>query len=251
MSVKVASDRTAGDDPIVTLKLLWRRRERPSRGPAPGLDVDAIVRAAVEIADEEGLAAVSMRRVAQRLGAGTMSLYRHLPAKGQLLDLMFDAAIAEQALPDETTGNWRAQLERCARDGMAVYRRHPWMLEVPTRRPPLGPNVMASYEAMLRVLASTGLEPSEVVAAVSLVGSYLIGAARAVVESDQAERRTGVSDERWWEDRSVFWEEFFDPARFPTLAAMWEAEAFEIDEFEFGLQRVLDGIAVLIEGRAA
>jgi AcrR family transcriptional regulator len=237
--------RQVGSDPIITLKLLWGRRDRPTRGPKPGLSLDAIVRAAIEIADADGLEALSMRRVAERLGAGTMSLYRHVPAKAELLDLMFDAAVGERAIPHE--GDWRSRLEVFARDGMAVYQRHPWMLDVPMKRPPLGPNVMRSFDAMLEAVAGIGLRPSEMVAVVSLVGSYTAGAARVALESAE------VSDERYWEDRMVFWEDFFDPARYPNITRVWEHGGYEDpeDEFGFGLQRVLDGIETLVAARAA
>jgi AcrR family transcriptional regulator len=236
-------------DPIITLKLLWGKRERPTRGPKPGLSLEAIVRAGIEIADADGLEALSMRRVAARLGAGTMSLYRYLPAKAELLDLMFDAAIGELGIPGPEVEGWRARLERFARDSMAGYLRHPWLLEVPTRRPPLGPNVIRTYDAMLAAVADTGLRPGEMAAVVSLVGSYVAGAARVALESSLAERRTGVSDERWWEARKPFWEEMFDPERYPMITWIWEHGGYEHpeDDFEFGLQRVLDGIEALVE----
>jgi AcrR family transcriptional regulator len=239
-------------DPIRGLELLWGRRQRSARGPKPGLDLDRIVRAGIEVADADGLAALSMRRVAERLGGGTMSLYRYVPAKAELLDLMFDTTLAERELPDERAGDWRAQLELFARDGMAVYQRHPWMLEMPARRPPLGPNVLRAFEAMLRAVSGIGLGPGEMVAAVTVVGAYVAGAARTVVEAAEAERRTGISDEQWMDERSVFWEDYFDPARYPTLTQIWESGGYENpeDEFEFGLQRVLDGIEALVARRA-
>jgi AcrR family transcriptional regulator len=245
MPVKVAKD------PIITLQLLWGRRERPTRGPKPGLSLEAIVRAAIEIADADGLEALSMRRIAARLGAGTMSLYRYLPAKAELLDLMFDAALGERPLPDASVEGWRARLELFARDSMAAYLRHPWVLEVPVNRPPLGPNVIRTYDAMLAAVAGIGLRPAEMAAVVSLVGSYVAGAARAALESSLAERSTGVSDESWWEARRPFWEEMFDPEQYPTITWIWENGGYERpeDDFEFGLQRVLDGVEALVAAR--
>jgi AcrR family transcriptional regulator len=237
-------------DPIITLQLLWGKRERSTRGPKPGLSLEAIVRAGIEIADADGLEALSMRRIAARLGAGTMSLYRYLPAKAELLDLMFDAAIGEVGIPGPEVEGWRARLERFARDSMEGYLRHPWVLEVPTRRPPLGPNVIRAYDAMLATVADTGLRPGEMAAVVSLVGSYVAGAARVALESSLAER-SGISDESWWEARKPFWEEMFDPERYPMITWIWEHGGYEQpeDDFEFGLQRVLAGIEALVEAR--
>ena len=95
-------------DPIRGLVLLWGRRERPTRGPKPALDIERIVRAGVEVADAEGLEALSMRKVAGRLGVGTMSLYRYVPSKQELLDLMFDATLAERARQPRSSG-WGAR----------------------------------------------------------------------------------------------------------------------------------------------
>ena len=238
-------------DPIRGLVLLWGRGERPSRGPKPGLDLGRIVRAGVTVADAEGLEALSMRKVAEQLGVGTMSLYRYVPSKQELLDLMFDTMLGERT-PQPEDGGWRAQLEHFARDGLAVYQRHPWMLDVPTRRPPLGPNVLGAFDAMLQALRPTGLTSAQMVSAATALGAYAAGAARTVVEAAESERRTGVSDEAWWEERSSFWEDFFDPERFPALVYVWEHGGYEqpLDDFEFGLELVLDGIEALI-ARAA
>jgi len=245
------SESTGGSDFRLSLKLLWGTRERPSRGPKPGLTVLQIVNAAIELADEEGLDALSMRRVAERLGAGAMSLYRYVPSKAELLDLMLDAIHAEDAgaLPE---GTWRTRLEWLAHRSRALIERHPWMLQVSLgQRPPLGPNIIAGYDAYLQAVSGIGLSPAEMVAATELVGNYVQGATRAAVESAQTERRSGVTDVEWWEQRASFWEDYFDPERFPAISAVYDGGAYEdpVDAFEFGLQRVLDGIEALLAGR--
>ena len=228
------SDESGRGDPARTLELLWGTREPPSRGPKPGLTVDQIVRAAIALADAEGIEAVSMRRLAGELGAGTMSLYRYVPGKAELVDLMLDAVHGEGE--PAGAGSWRVQLEHLARQGWAMHQRHPWAAGA-YRRPVLGPNVIDGYEAMLRALDGTGLPPGDIVNAAELVAGYVDGAARRAAE-DQG-------DEQWWSERESFWERYFDVERYPTLTAMWESDAFEAraDAFEFGLQRVLDGIA--------
>lgn len=235
----------------ISLQLLWGRSERPARGPKPGLTVERIVAAAIELADAEGLEAVSMRRVAERLGGGAMSLYRYVPGKAELLELMLDAIHGEDA-GETPEGSWRERLEWLARRSRALIQRHPWMLQVSLgRRPPLGPNIIGSFDAYLQALSGIGLSPAEMLAATELVGNYVQGATRASVEAAQVEDRSGVSDEQWYEERMSFWEEYFEPERFPTISAVWEGGGYEqpLDAFEFGLERVLDGIEALLAGR--
>ena len=243
-------------EPSRSLLLLWRRSEPPTRGPKPALSIDQIVEKAVAIADAEGLAAVSMRHIADKLGVGTMSLYRYVPAKAELLDLMLDHVLAEPATSRDGVEGWRAKLELHAREGLAHYRRHPWTLGVSMARPPLGPNLMANFEAMLAAAAETGLPSREWVAVVQLVSAFVVGTAQAEVHAAEAEAATGVSEEAWWEARSDFWEHFFVPEDHPTISRAYEGGSFDdlADAFELGLQSVLDGIAVRIaatgEGQA-
>ena len=127
---------------------------------------------------------------------------------------------------------------------MALYKRHSWVLQISLARPPLGPNTIGNFDAMLRAVSGTGLSGPDMVAAVTLVGSYLRGAAHATVDPGQAERATGESEAAWWTARESFWEDYFDEARFPGITRAWEQGGFEPgrDDFEFGLARVLDGI---------
>ncbi len=225
----------------ITLELLWGRGKRGERGPKPGLTVERIVLAAIELADAEGLEAASMRRVADRLGVGAMSLYRYIPGKAELLDLMLDAVHADDSVvPD---GDWRAQLEWLARRSRDRIERHPWMLQVVVgRRPPLGPNILADFDAYLAAVSGIGLTPPEAIAATELVGFFIEGATRNAIETAEAARE--VSDEEYWGERQEFWEEYFEPERFIAITAAWNAGAYEeaVDSFEFGLQRILDGI---------
>jgi AcrR family transcriptional regulator len=237
------ADESGRGDPERTLELLWGTREPASRGPKPGLTIEQIVAAAIGLADADGLDALSMRRLAGELGVGTMSLYRYVPGKAELVDLMLDALNREIATPDGGEAGWRELLEHYAREGWAMLRRHPWAATAQTR-PVLGPNTLDSYEAVLSAAARTGLEPGDVLNAAELVSGYVDGAARRLAEAAETQRRTGVSDEQWWAERESMWERYFDVERYPMLTAMWEAGAFDAraDAFEFGLQRVLDGI---------
>jgi AcrR family transcriptional regulator len=244
-------------DPARSMALLWRTREASSRKSEPDLSVDRIVRAAIDLADAEGLGAVSMRRVAERLGVGTMSLYTYVPGKGELLDVMLDTVYGETTQPEEGTGDWRGNLELIARENWALHLRHPWMLQVVTNRAVLGPNVIAKYDDELSAIAGVGLTDIEMDATLSLVLGYVRGAARDAVEAAQLERQTGMSDEQWWSVHAPLLAQVLDPTRYPTGARVGSAvgevygAAFDPHQlFEFGLERVLDGIATFIAARS-
>jgi AcrR family transcriptional regulator len=264
-------------DPRRTLDLLWGDGPRPTRGPKPGLSVDGIIQAAIAQAGEAGLERLSMRRVAERLGVGTMSLYTYVPSKAELLDLMLDTVYGEQvaAIRSATTDgpsddphaplkvDWRAGLVARARADWDLYHRHPWIFQIAHGRGVLGPNELRAFEATLRVLDGLGLSGREMVAAVDLVAMYVSGAARVAVEAGAAPAATGMTDTEWWLARErILAEKMGDGADFPTVVRVSadggfdvapDAEdynrAFAIDDFEFGLTRILDGIGRLIEER--
>lgn len=243
-------------DPARSLALLWRTRERSGRKGRADLDVDRIVRAAIAIADADGLAALSMRRVADRLGVAVMSLYTYVPGKAELIDVMFDT-VCDQApgASDEDSG-WRAKLERVARDNWAMYHRHPWMLHVAPNRPVLGPNAIARYERELNTIEGIGLSDVEMDSVLSLVAGHVEGAARRFIEIAQAEQRTGMTDQQWWSAHAPLLTKLVDFGRYPIAARVGSAAgeaygaAYDPDHaFEFGLQRVLDGIEALVRSR--
>ncbi|TDD20034.1 TetR/AcrR family transcriptional regulator [Nonomuraea diastatica] len=244
-------------DPARSLALLWRTSERASRKGKPELSVDRIARAAIEVADAEGLQALSMRRVAERLGVGTMSLYTYVPGKPELLDVMLDTVYGETARPEDVPGGWRSRLEQIARANWALYLRHPWLLQVATSRPVLGPNVTAKYEYELRAIDGIGLTDLEMDSVITLITGFVHGAARGAVEAAQAETRTGMTDEQWWAAHSPFFGRIADVDRYPTATRVGQAVGEELNAaynpehaFAFGLQRVLDGIEALVAGRA-
>jgi AcrR family transcriptional regulator len=233
----------------VALRLLWAPRQPRKRG----LTADAIVSAGVALADREGLDAVSMRRVADELGAGTMSLYRHVPGKNELLELMFDRVIGEGGGVEPPEGTWRERLETIVWESWRLYHRHPWVIAVSQTRPPLGPGVLDSYEQMLRAIDGVGLSGRDMNASCTLLSDYCAGAARRAISESQEERLTGVSTESWWESRASFWEEYFDPQRYRTISRIYEEGAYDDggagfgeDAFAYGLAVILDGIEARI-----
>jgi AcrR family transcriptional regulator len=256
----VRTDYTGGGDPARSLALLWGTRKGPTRGPKPGLSVERIVQVAIATADAEGLAAVSMRRVADQLGVGTMTLYTYVPGKAELLDVMLDTVLGEVGRLEGD--GWRARLERYAREEWALYHRHPWILQVSRARALLGPNETDLYEAAMSAVSGTGLSGSEMILVVSLVTGYTRGAAQNAVEAAHTEQRTGVSDAQWWADREPVLDQYFDADRYPTLTSVALTGAFlpsgdgadyylehALAGFEFGLARVLDGIDAFIHER--
>ncbi len=241
-------------DAARTMELLWGTRGRGSRGPKPGLTVDGIVAAAVGIADAEGLEGLSMRRVADRLGVGTMSLYRYVPGKAELLDVMVDRVSGEVERPDDVPGGWRARLERVARENRRLYERHPWLLRVFLGRPPLGPGIMAKYDHELRAVEGIGLSDVEMDSVLTLVLGYVRGWAAGAFEAARAAEHTGQTDDQWWSDLEPLMEGVFDPGRYPLAARVGTAStqhyqgAYDAQhDFEFGLERLLDGVEVLVE----
>lgn len=256
-------ERSGGGDPGRTLELLWRDRAagrtdgRPARGRPPKLTVDQIVRAALAVADREGLTAMSMVRVAEEAGAGTMSLYTYVPGKAELIDLMVDAVLTERDLPgpdDPRPGDWLEQIELYAERTRAAYRRHPWLRQISTVRPPLGPGLMAQQEYLLSALSGIGLSPRQITAAAGTVVTFVHAAAAAEAEYEQAERTTGESADAWWAARGSFWEDYFDVTRHPTIAKLWREGGFDAgtkganaEAYEFGLQRLLAGIQAAVE----
>lgn len=229
-----------------SVRLLWEPPAEPTRGPKAALSQSRVVEAAVKVADAEGIDALTMRRVAETLGFTTMSLYRHVPGKSELLDLMVDAVWGEAELAP--LGPWRAGLEFYGRQLWAIYSAHPWMLQSTDSRRTPGPHAMASFDAALAVVSELGLEPAEMVAVVTAVGHFVDGVGRTMADRVRAERETGVSEEAWWDGQDSLWAHF-TPDRLPMMTHVWNSGGFEqpLDDFEFGLARVLDGLAVFIE----
>jgi AcrR family transcriptional regulator len=240
------------------MELLWGRADdSPRRGPRPKLRMADIVRAAIAIADGNGLAALSMRKLAEELGVTAMSLYTYVPGKAELLDLMLDTVSAETARPSDVDGGWRARLTLIARENWALYHRHPWMLQVATSRPVLGPNIVARYDYELSAIDGIGLTDIEMDMTVSLLADFVHGAVRAAINAARAEQVTGQSETEWWATFAPLLEKVYDAERFPTAtrvgaAAGEEFQAASAPErtFEFGLERLLDGLEALVRSRS-
>jgi len=255
----MAAEFTGGGDTGRSIALLWRVPGPARRGPKPRYSVETVVQAAISLADSEGLAALSMRRVAEMLQLSAMSLYTYVPSKAELMDLMLDHVAGEIAEPEPcAAGDWRAQLTQLSRQRWQMAQRHPWIMQVAMHRPPLGPNVLAKVEATLRAVDGLGLSEMDMDQLTALVGDYVSGAVRAALDARDVERKTGMTDEQWWSQNAPLLAGLVEPGRYPTIVRIGEAyKSGRISppdherNFEFGLQRVLDGIEAFIAKRRA
>lgn len=244
--------------PAQTLALLWGSHEAISRN---GLSIRGIVAAATDLADAEGLVAVSMRRVADRLGSPTMSLYSHVPGKAELTALMADSAAGELYpdvdAPARQPGGWRGGVTFIAERNWHLYNRHPWLLEIGGDRSLLGPNISLKYEAELRAIDGIGLTDIEMDAVMTLVLTHVEGTARAQIQHVGVQKKSGQSDAQWWEEFAPLLEKVMNPNLFPVSGRVGQAagEAHQaasnpLHAFTFGLERILDGVANLLADRA-
>lgn len=230
-----------------SIEAAWGRRERPSKGPRPSLSLERIVEAGVKVAATEGLAAVSMSRVAAEIGASTMSLYRYVAAKDELLALMVDAALGTPPPRPPGERGWRAGLSRWAWGAHDLYTRQPWALRVPISGPPVTPNQIAWLEDGLRSLRATRLTDQDKLSVMLLLSGFVRNAATLAADIAAAH----AADVQVMQGFGRLLSQLTDAERFPELHAAIAAGAFDdeddIDaEFVFGLERVLDGIGALV-----
>ena len=238
-----------------TFELLWGMREQPTRGPKPSLSVGQIVQAAIEIADSNGLEAVSMRKVAEGFGVTTMSLYRYVPSKNDLLELMLDAIAAPGPDPSKTPGHWRAALHWWARQNLDVLRRHPWLVRIPLSHPPFGPNNINWMESALRAMEGTALGPEQRMWVLILLSGYVRTQAAQELAFQEGARITGVEPEEWSRVYAEMLRKVVEEGEHPALARIVESGVFDVpvqgpdEDFEYGLTLLLDGIEAMINSR--
>ncbi|HWM10938.1 MAG TPA: TetR/AcrR family transcriptional regulator [Solirubrobacteraceae bacterium] len=223
------------------LDLLWGRRESPRRERRGGLSVERIVAAAIELADADGLEAVSMARVAERLGFTAMALYRHVSGKDELLVLMQDAAVGAPPEWEDSLQGWRPQLERWCTDLLDVMNRHPWWLYVPISPPPPTPSQMLWLDRGLQALAGTPLHEGDKAAVMLMLNGLVAWEARLTAE-------LSIEPQIVYAQVAA---SLVDDERFPALGRAVAAGIFEDDshdaDFVFSLQVALDGVERLIQ----
>ncbi|WP_030784807.1 TetR/AcrR family transcriptional regulator [Streptomyces sp. NRRL S-920] len=251
----MTAGRSEGTGLSVGLETAWGLRERPSKGPRPGLSLERIVETGIRVAAAEGLDAVSMGRLAKELGVSTMSLYRYVSAKDDLYVLMQDTAMGAPPRRPATAGGWRAGLEWWAREQRAVFRRNLWLLRIPISSPPASPHGLDWMERGLEVLDGSGLDDGRKISVMLLVGGYVRNEVSLMADLEAAMRARGAAPDEVMRRyaRTVDALTAADPGRFPGVRRLLGAGVLEVadeddTEFEFGLGRVLDGVAVLVEG---
>lgn len=231
-------------------ELLWDDRSPSTRGPKPALTPDDVVQAAMQIADEEGLGAVTMHAVAGRLGFTTMAVYRYFPNKEALFDAIVDAGIGCPPRPTDPRKDWRNQVADWAHAKRAMLCARPWLAELPFVAAPHGPNWLAWLEAALEPLSSTGLSAADLGQMLSVIDGYTRGAADTAISLARARAR-GTSDEEWAAAVGADLGRAIGDPRFPRFAALLtspsDGQPRTLDEtFDFGLARVLDGIELYV-----
>ncbi|MGH1548129.1 TetR/AcrR family transcriptional regulator C-terminal domain-containing protein [Leifsonia poae] len=239
--------------------LSWGVAERPQRGPKRELSVERIIDTAIELADAEGLGAVSMSRIASELGFTTMSLYRYVTSKDDVLALMQDAVCAVPIPPDDALAggaanhDWREGLRRWSMATIDVMREHPWFPDIPISGIPLMPNNLAVLDWGLREMRTLPLTDAEKMSTALLLSSY--ARAVGVVERDVSRSRQADGPPANGDAFTSALAELVTPERFPDLAPLVasgtyaDAEGDDLDDFAFGLERILDGIERYVAAR--
>lgn len=228
-----------------SLRLLWEGLPESERGPKPKLSLDQIVQAGITLADSAGLEALSMRRLAQKLGVGTMSLYRYVPSKTELLNLMLDAVMGPDPHQKASSqAGWRRFLEATAWGDRKLYLAHPWVLQANWTRPVVGPNSMAEMELILTEIRHLPLTDQQKMAVVAALDSFVMGAVRQELLWQNAAAESGMTDHEFWMHQVPTMERAMASGRFPTMAGLaqdtfngsWDAT------FAAGLGLLLDGL---------
>lgn len=230
-----------------SFELLWHGRGPVTRGPKPAFDLGDVVAAGADIADHDGLPALTMAAVAERLGLTPMALYRYVPSKGALVDLVADSVLTRPPRPSRSS--WRADIVAWVRAHLALVRRHPWIFDIISTRACAGPNWARWLDAGLQCLEGLPLSASEKLAMLLLVDGHARASAQLMVGAK--------ATAEWASSFGNMLQEAVGNPRYPALAAMLAAGDFEQPSldlqgmFDFGLERLLDGIEELVRARTS
>ncbi|MFE0463776.1 TetR/AcrR family transcriptional regulator [Kitasatospora sp. NPDC058965] len=223
-------------------ELIWLRPERAGRGPRPAHSRDSIAAAAVSLADAEGLDAVTMRRIAAELGAGTMSLYNYVPKKEQLLDLMLDRVTGEYRLPAAPSGDWRADLRDLAKQQLAILRRHTWAVTVIRTRPSFGPASLRYTEYFLAALAGVDLPGSRKMEALAMLNGFVC----QFVDWEQATRLAAENPQQWHRDLVAYLTTMAMSGEYPHLATALGTDGGTALDPDASFDRFLDRLLTVL-----
>ena len=228
---------------------IWMRPERAAYGPTPVYSRAKITEAAVRIADAEGLEAATMRRIAAEIGAGAMSLYRYVPSRDNLVELMADRVMGEIDVTGMPSGDWRADLTHYADGLRAMWLRHPWIATAQRSLPSFGPNQLILIERLMGVLDAF-VSIDENLGLIAMLNSYIEGTVREEISSAKEFRRSGLSESEWMARSYPRIQQLVNSGEYPIFTkVVMEARQPHLsrdDQFRHGLQRVLDCIAAAI-----
>lgn len=229
---------------VPAVEVLWGSHRPPKRGPKPKLSREQIVATGIDIADSDGLTALSMQRIADTLGYTKMSLYRYTPGRAELIAIMFDTAIGPPPDLSEIAGGWREQLKRWAECMLGMYSQHPWTIEASIGPRVFGPQEMAWLETGLACLSDLELSGGEQLDTIVLVNGHVRSLAQQIADSDRD--NLGV-------DLSAAMAPIINEHRdtYPHVSAAFTAAATDKNDnaFTFGISRILDGLEALVDSR--
>jgi AcrR family transcriptional regulator len=231
--------------------IIWERPERAARGPAPSLSREKITRAAVRLADRQGIEALSMRVLADELGVGAASLYRYVVRKDELIELMVDAMMGSD-LDFEVGGDWREGLRAFAHGLREMILRHPWLAAPSAGLRSFGPNTAERYEQVLGLIDGLGLDIDEMLVMVETLDAFVRGRALEELSEQEAVRRSGLDQEQWMQTQIPYIRSLIESGRYPILTrVVLDARAPHDPDrlkngFDMGLERVLDGLATML-----
>jgi AcrR family transcriptional regulator len=262
-SIAGGDERSSAGDLERVLRLLWRNALSPGtnarRGPPRALSVDAIVDTAIKLCDDEGLSALSMRNLADRLRVKPMTIYTYVPGRAELIDLMIDQLYCTLPQPEfDVTLQWRQRVHQMADRNRQLYLQHPWAAAVSTTRPPLGPGQMEKYEYELRAFTGSGLDDLQTDDALTLLLTFVRANARDAEAAKTAKTTSGTNDQEWWEYAQPLFAEVFDEDRYPLAARIGSGAGTHRGSahdpqhaYTFGLSRILASFEQLAAGNSS
>ncbi|MGO1538201.1 MAG: TetR/AcrR family transcriptional regulator [Leucobacter sp.] len=233
------------------IALAWGVAANPQRGPKREMSIERIVEVAVTLADAEGIGAVSMAAVAAKLGFTPMSLYRYVSAKDDLLLLMQEAATGLPSEAIREAEGWRTKLSLMFQEQVQIYLRHPWILTLPISGTPITPNSSAWLDTGLEALAALPITEDERIGIALLVTGHARWSGMVFAGYSDEARKTGRTDEEVSAQESLLLDAVISEDEFPALRRAIDAGVFvsTADPFQFGIERVLDGVAEFISRR--
>jgi AcrR family transcriptional regulator len=240
--VNQSSEESLAQNPSASL--IWARPER-QRTVRPALSRERIVQVALELADNEGIDAISTRRIASALSASAMALYGYIERKEDVFDLLIDAVYGEVPIPLPGPRDWRSQLQENAVQKRAMMHRHPWFASLTGHRAVLGPNALKQTDYLLEIVSQPGFDMTTCMSLLEMFNAYIVGFVVGEMGEAEAQRRTGLSEQEWQQQMAPYvQEQIIASGRYPHLAqALVEAERSSDETFRFGLTRLLEGIA--------